>query len=211
MNTNIVQHFLSKNFDLILKKSLINCHVHGVDSILFDDTPEARVRMFVAQTHHELWRNDFFGKLPMTTAFHTHHCDVVLEAVTGYTFSNILVSRKESKSDEQCFVRKFNAFEYQSQISAGACRFISKGISPLVFVKQQEIATSIALKASDLHSIFVEQGKFTAWVVYEGKEDKRYDPTCFTNANLSDFDASNLYKPMNKGYLERLLDDVFSR
>lgn len=48
MNKNIVQHFLTHHLDLMLAKSLRDCHARGVDSILFDDTPQARIRLFIA-------------------------------------------------------------------------------------------------------------------------------------------------------------------
>lgn len=206
MNLNLVNHFLKKNRDIVLKKSIINCHVEGVDSILFDDTPESRVRMFVANANHKLWTNDFFGSEPMSAAFHAHHCDLVLEAVRGYSFVNSTVSTCHPPTS---FSKMFRGFDYESKIIREECRFIAKGDFRLSFLSHQEVSTSISLKSTDIHTVFVPRGVVSAWMVYEGKENPDYDSTCYSNVDLSKFDASRLYQPMSEEYLHKLISRVF--
>jgi hypothetical protein len=109
---NIFDFYLQHNLPTILQKSLINCHARGVDSILLDDTPGRRTRVFVARNTHELWKNIPFGidlnlkagsdfipdswneeadyaenkdsnKPQLSVAIHPHHCDIELRIIKG--------------------------------------------------------------------------------------------------------------------------------
>ncbi len=229
MNINLIKHFLDSNMELILSKSLINCHAFGVDSILFDDTPGRRVRMFIANENHVLWKNDLYdgewqndGKyLPfnkMSVAFHPHHCDLELECIKGgfrnftaYTFPKWQMDKWEDNMKFCCDTFYLDEYLYKSKINCGECKFEKSETNVCLGTSFScyKNGDFLKMKADTLHTIFVWKGQFCAWMVYEGKEDPNYQPICYSNRDLLTFDDSNLYKSMNKEYLYKILRKVY--
>src|SRR5690349_11719085 len=107
------------NLEWIASKYLIDCHVLGVDSIMFDDTPGKRVRAFIANSHHELWRNDPDGCREFSVALHPHHCPVKLVKIFG-TSVNVLAASDAA-------AEYFKAWIYQSQMTTGEGSFVYAG------------------------------------------------------------------------------------
>lgn len=219
MHRNIIKHFLTINKDLILRKSLRNCHCYGVDSILLDDTPGARIRIFHATEFHHLWKNYFRSGEKMSVAFHPHHCDLTLWGIKG-NIINIQV--EPTGGDPLPWSRLsgwdittepiFRKFEYQSKILSG-----NAGFKPLGFQRLKAHSTTnigpgsyLEMKAQDLHTIFVHRGESATWAVYEGKEDPNYQSVCYSNIEL-DKEAipEVLYQPMGERYLMDSLQQIF--
>lgn len=216
MHTNVIKHFLATNLDLILKKSLINCHVVGVDSVLFDDTPRSRIRLFVANENHELWKNYFPPTEELSVAFHSHHCDLVLSPVIGEFINIVIEQTKPNKSPK---ARWLTGYKHQSKINTGECKFVCGGYDRFFKLKNIEqsyaydgddiVNVDVTLAANELHTIYVSKGQFAAWFVFEEAEDPDYDSTCYSNVDLTKFDDSQLYKHMNESYLRKLIERVF--
>lgn len=190
MNINIVRHFLHVNKQLIVNKSLANCHVEGVNSILFDDTPENRIRLFIARKNHTLWKNTPSSR-ELSVALHTHHCNLTLEIVLGYTTN-------WTTEHGYLVTRPLQPYKYESNILTGKSSFVPKD-EPTIFTLNgypSDENPILELPAQRLHTVNVGKDEEAAWFVYEGKEDPSYSPTCYSNADLTKFDDSNLYKKM---------------
>lgn len=182
----------------IAKRSLRNCHAMGLDSIMFDDTPEARIRCFIAAPEHDMFRNCAGSKL--SVALHSHHCDVVLSPIFGDTYNISTIG---------CIGRMpYKAYKYQSQVTTGKgafARYGDGGYDLGVRLEHTRLVRPLALNAADIHTIFVPWGKPAAWWVHEGKENPNYDGLAYSNDDLEAFDFSPLYQPMSVAYLRELL------
>ena len=200
----------------MLAKSLANCHTKNVDSILFDDTPGARIRMFIAHENHDLWKNRFRGHNELSVAFHSHHCDLTILPVLG-EFCNMQVSTEKDRNADSWSTWNLNAFKYKSKINADECKFNNLGQKTIYYLDELWYANAVnchcnnylELKANQIHSICAQKGKAAAWVCYEGKDDPNYDAICYSNADLTKFDDSELYKLMDKNYLYNTLNKVY--
>ncbi len=184
----------------IAGRSLINCHVEGVDSILFDDTPGRRVRVFIANKGHQLWRNTITNPSDFSVALHPHHCGVLLVPIYG-TIYNILA--KPDFGGEA-----FNVWAYQSQITTGAGRFINAGFTRSLRLSGERLYSQREMTASEIHSMWVPREQAAAWFVYEGADDPAYMPLAYLNAELDKLDFGNLYQPMSIGWLEEKLEEL---
>lgn len=196
MQRNIIKHFLSQHKDKILEKSLRNCHVKGMDSVMLDDTPGARIRIFFANEEHDLHKN---YNIPKTLAAHAHHCDLTLSCIYG-SFENIIF-KEASNSPHVCL----NEWEYTSEIlQAGKGGFkTTERTASFEFPKRNTVynGEETHMIAADIHTVFVRKGMSAVWVVYEGKEDRNYKSLSYTNTDLSNFNTDNLYQKMDGDYL----------
>lgn len=214
MHANLIKHFWRTNQALILEKSLADCHCKNVDSILFDDTPGARIRMFVAHEGHGLWKNTFRSNQPLETAFHSHHCDLDIMPVRGYICNVSVTTDNKCLADDKCKLWILDAYQYQSKIKENKGKFEWVNSRILCYLHSSNYYSDgenryLHLKAQEIHTIYVAEGKFAAWMVYEGKEDESYDSTCYSNADLTNFDDSELYKKKSADYWHKVLEKVY--
>ncbi len=214
MHINLIKFFLQQRSDWIAYRSFINCHCKGLDSILFDDTEGARIRMFIANENHELWKNKVPFNTPMSLAFHGHHCDLELHALWG-GFTNIRVSETGDFLRKEDIIKiQTKKYLYNSKITKGDCKFEDLGDQELFYVCGRYFCPSpngsyISLDSKTLHTVHVEKNAQAAWIVYEGKEDPAYLPVCYSNRDLTKFDDSALYQPMSRDYLYAALRKIY--
>lgn len=184
----------------IAAKSIRNCHAPECDSILFDDTPGARVRAFIVGNGHNLFQNYGMSGKPLSVALHSHHCAVRLVPIFGRVYNVRPIGHLGRP--------RYAQFKFQSQINSGKGGFTrTPGDDNTMAVRLDlmELKRSVDMKASDIHTIAVAYGEPAAWMVYEGEEDPTYDGMCYSDADLENFDFSALYKPMSVDYLHNLL------
>lgn len=195
---SLVEHLWKQQSELITNRSILNCHCKGVHSIMLIEKPEHTIRLFVADTDHELWNNYEIGS-QMTVAYHPHHCDITIEVVKGELLNKVI-----DESDGGVFLTKFL---YRSKIKEDEIKFeeISKTYVTDVSIKNIAAGESIFLPANAIHTVACEKGKLTAWFVYEGKEDSNYVPYCYSLADLNKSDFSSLYQTPMKHQIEHLL------
>lgn len=197
---NLVKHLFDNNFDEILQRSLLNCHVKGLHSIMLSEHKGATIRLYVADTNHELYVNNEFDILThdLSIAFHPHHCNLTLECVKGQ-----FLNWEVKESDKGI---KLNKFLYHSAIIEGKTHFeLIDENSHIETLKNRFVnkGECVMMKAEELHTVAVEKGKVAAWLVYEGKEDEKYSSYCWSNADLTNQDFSGLYGKPTK-------EDIFS-
>lgn len=44
---SIIKHFVQNNYETVINKSFLNCHVHGLHSIMLHDVDGQRIRLFI--------------------------------------------------------------------------------------------------------------------------------------------------------------------
>lgn len=189
-----------KEIPVIAKNSLVDCHVRGMDSVIFDNTPGRRIRTFCLRPEHEMWTNLGLN-CPLSLSIHPHHCDLELRPVFGESY-NVIPTRGYPGH------RKYTAWRYESAITGtgtGSFTALPESHSMSVALVPHELRRPWRMHAKELHTFYVPRGKEAAWTVYEGKEDETYDSTCWSDADLSLFDSSVLYQPMSEEYLKKIL------
>lgn len=156
--------------------ALVNCHVRGLTSIVLHDEPENRVRLFIADGHHQLWRSDLPAAGPMSLAVHPHHCDVRFVGLLGNVENLVCATTPNPTGD-------WTEFEYRSAITQGTGSFTRTGNerADMHLLKRERMADCPTLRANQLHTVFVSRGFPAAWLVIEGREDPKYSGLCWSN------------------------------
>lgn len=179
---------------------LSNCHCRGLDSVVLStfDSGRPRARMFVAQEHHELWRNH--PGWPMSIAFHSHRAAISLQWLHGPVWN----VRGKPGGD-------LRPFRYESAIVGDHCGFVPTEGPGFSFGDAEQLIGRIDMLASTYHTIFVPKGLTAAWLVYERQLDPDYSPIVYSNADLASFDGSDLYRPMSEAECDRVVRDAAVR
>lgn len=187
-------------YEQLAAKSIVNCHAHGVDSLVLEHPGlhgaprgSALARVFIAHRDHELWRN-LPGENIMSVGYHAHHCDLRLVPIYGCIY-NLSVKPEELRISPK---GRYREFMYESPITAedrqGA--FVATGnryeFAPWI----HRLSKAIDMPAKEVHTIYVPRGEEAAWYVFEGAEDDLYTPLTWSNADLEKFNFTPLYQPM---------------
>lgn len=195
--------------DTIAGKSLMDCHVKGLDSVMLDDTPGKRIRAYITRTDHEMWKNNCGVNISrakdhaMSLAFHPHHCHLTLTPIFGDTWNTLLTPVHDHVKN----IRRLHEYKYVSQITEGAGGFRGTGILRKFHVKwDSPLRESTYMDAKEIHTIFSQKDCTSAWFVHEHAEDPEYAGLNYSNFDLESWSAAELYKPMGVEYLQFLLD-----
>ncbi len=209
----LIEHYLKNNYEEVLDKSLINCHVKGLHSIMLSNVKGKIIRMFITDRNHELYHNDpldvgEFGQLKdkLSVAFHPHHCNLTLQAIKG-SFINWEVEEKAVGD------LVTNKYLYKSGIIEAESSFEYKNIASLAtksinLIKTGSYRDYVYLNSDQIHTVFVDKGRVSAWLVYEGKEDENYIPYCYSNVDLTKNDSSELYQKPTEKELKAILKSI---
>ncbi len=151
-----------------------------------------------------MWKNfpEYYSDNSMSVAFHPHHCNLTLQCVKGRFLNWEL---KESSAG--IYIQKF---KYQSKITKGKLKFKSEGYSYLATTDYRWVneGDSISMPAHQIHTVACEYDKWSAWLVYEGTEDKNYSSSCWSNSNPNEQVFENLYLKPTKQQIVNLLQEV---
>lgn len=180
----LIKHYLRSAIDGYAPSGLRNCHVMGMSSIVLNDQPGNRIRVFVASWGNEL-RKD-------TLAVHAHHCDLTLIPL----FGNVTHHRY---SDPQGPTNDPFAFElcaYSSGITGPESKLTRTG-KRFSLAETNSPLKACRLLSADLHSVSIHNGAPAAWVVIEGAEDPDYESICYSR-DPGEFDPQGLYIPMSQ-------------
>jgi hypothetical protein len=196
----LVRAAADPNWQMVLPPALADCHAKGVLSIWLD----VGVRMFVADHHHELWRNATNGSVKMVTGFHPHRCDITLIPLFGDVLN---ICCDEMQSDYN-YGSGFYACKYGSKIVDGEA---SLTVASMMMHRPGMLRASLLrapqpMPAKLLHTIAAPRNSPAAWIVKEGEPDPSYSPICYTN-NL-EFDAKDMYRPMDHSQVRNTIDFV---
>lgn len=193
--------------DILLEKSLVDCHCLGMDSLVIKGPPNM-VRMFIARPDHQLWRNSIShnetlsSRYDFSVALHRHHCDVTLMPILG---SVVNVTPATCSPAATVPMR---SFKYFSPITdeEGEGGFESVDPHPIpIGLNERLIEAPLYMKAAQLHTVYVPRGQVAAWFFWEGAENRNHNSIVYSNADLTNFDFSVLDKPMT---MTRLREDL---
>lgn len=194
----IVQHFVRENLPLLAAQSLSDCHVRGLHSVMFVNTPEQRIRLFVATRYHELHLNT--TNTLRTLAAHPHHCNITLECVKGDLFNYTYEPDAEGK---------YKPFQYESGILNEEGKFTrAPEAMPVRFLRSACVREGerLVLPAQTIHSVHVNKDKVTAWFVYEGREDPNYTSLSYSDQPLQRTVFGGLYGKMTEEHVLQTLE-----
>lgn len=191
--------------------ALRDCHVAGMASIVLHDEPGNRVRVFVTNGAHGLhWnRPSVWLGAPKHARFslgvHPHHCDIRLIHLFGEVHNDLYAVVPHRNGP-------FEKYAFQSAINTGSGSLVPTGTrADLHMVRTDALASKpVAMKAHELHSVYVPNGERAAWMVVEGEEDTGFDSSCWSNTDRT-FDFSNLYQPMDAPSVAKVLTTLAER
>lgn len=179
---------------------LYNCHVMGLHSLMLQDEPGNRIRMFVATSAHALYPAP--GEDDMPLAVHPHHCDVTLINLYGSPVNHIYRRGQGPGEWAKC--------AYSSGVTGTpALTVVEDGLQMQRTDQHMLSATGTFMPASTLHAISVPASSAAAWLVLEGQEDPNYESYCYTKNPK--FDPAHLYQPMDKDEAKAVLRSVIEK
>lgn len=203
--TGLIEHLWRENRDEILIKSILHCHQKHVHSIMLLEAPERTIRLYIAMEGHELYKNyPHNWDNGMSIAFHPHHCNLTIHVLKGYLRN---ITGKPVTEDQRGY--RVSEYRYTSQITSTGAKFeklCDCKIQPL-----QEIALRagdmLHLEAKEIHTVACDRNTVTAWLVYEGKEDRNYKPLCYTNVDPNT-QIDGLYQKPTEQDIKELLEKI---
>ncbi len=198
----LIRHLAKTNAAEIVSKSLLHCHARNVHSVMLLACPEKTIRLFVAEPGHELWKNtsELWGKPGLSVGFHAHHCELTIVPVVGKLWNwQVKVSDRGNWH--------VGEFAYQSAISGNGASFKRVASRRVETVSESPIPKGSGeyMPADQMHTVSCAKDSLTAWLVYEGREDRNYHPVTLANVNLERFDFSGMYQRTNEAGVRRLL------
>lgn len=196
----LVKHLIENNIDEIVSKSLLNCHVRGVHSIMLLECPEKTIRLYISMPDSEMYKNQPCNiKNGLSVAFHPHHCNLTIECIKGFIWNTLV-----KEVDIGYSVTKYI---YKSKIKEGNMAFLKLKDTNVYFDKCTLLGAgnSISMLANEIHTVGCLKDAICAWFVYEWKEDKDYKPYCYTNVDPNKQVSEDLYiKPTKRQVIELL-------
>ncbi|WP_041258199.1 hypothetical protein [Fibrella aestuarina] len=204
----LVHQLLNDNTEAIARRTLLNCHLPGLHSIVLVDQPGQRIRLFYKTAACRMEVDLHKGLLDL--AIHPHHCNLSIEMVAGemkhYVFE---------RTDGFGVGIRLGEFAYQSAITQGVGKFTATGEAYLRLVEKRHITlgyepcrNGVQLAADQLHTLSVGGFDRAMWLVIEGAEDPNYQPYSYAFDDLSQYDFSDLYVRPRPAEAARLFAEI---
>jgi hypothetical protein len=134
----------------------------------------------------------------MSVAVHTHRQDITLTPLFGHVVNVALVPSRTG-----C---RLYGFEHKSTILTGTGGFVRADPRRFSLQRSQRMVYDEPMSAHDFHTVFVPRGERAAWLVEEGMLDDGYDPTCYSNVDLTRFSFEGLYRRMMSSKAREIID-----
>lgn len=196
----LIAHLWTTNREQIISQSRMHCHAKQVHSVMLLNAPGRTIRLFVALPGHELWHNtpEMFQR-GMSVGFHPHHCELTLLCVRG-AFVNWTLERGSRF--------ELLEFTYSSALRGGAGGFKHQGSVGFATrdTRLYVPGECVYMPASQIHTIACAPGEVAAWLVFEGREDDRYDARCYSTSNLEAAPMAELYHQATEEDVQMLLE-----
>jgi hypothetical protein len=163
----------------ILSASYQDCHVKGMDSIVFK-LQAPMVRVYIARSDHTLWMNDPWvtKDYNMSLGLHRHRTDITMTPLFGHVY-NIFESLAKQEDAADVYLSKHT---YQSRLVDGATAFRRIGnYSTHFYLRRESLRYPTLLPGDKLHSVYVPKGEMAAWMILEGAPNDEYQPLLWSN------------------------------
>ncbi|MCH8479168.1 MAG: hypothetical protein LAT56_14680 [Wenzhouxiangella sp.] len=193
----LLHNWWKYNKERITSQSLTDCHVKGLNSIMFNSVEGQRVRLFSTDEDHELDH-------PSSVAFHTHRYDIKIIVLSGMLINyNAKFSKNENGTYKQ--------YRYRSCILDG-----NGGFDLNSDERYERVIDKVHLLASDMmhlpwhryHTVVVPTGVKTSWIILESTPVNEYEPVVYSNIDITTVDLSRLYNPISQEKIDRILNEV---
>jgi hypothetical protein len=208
---HLIKHLWENNFDEIVNKSIKNCHVNGLHSIMLLESPGKTIRLYYHSPKGALTFNnlgvilDLDDQFQMQLAAHPHHCNLTLHCVWGKMVNINLDIVTGSKNYDV----KMDRFTYDSKIinEEVTRMFTHSGTDELQIANVTTLnpGQAIFLKADTIHTVYCP-GE-AAWLVYEGTENPEYKPFAWSNSDLSAVDVDG-YERLSVNEITEILTHI---
>jgi hypothetical protein len=163
-------------------KNLLDCHVKGMHSFPISLENGLYRRVFYASENHHLWEVE-----PLALAIHPHHVDIKITVLDGILYNKIY--SKDAEGEE------FMSFKWNSHILNGNGGFERVGSEKLQLerIDTLKVGDYVTMPSCELHTVYVEKGKMSAWLVEETIPTCGYFPINYSNTNLEKWTPRGLY------------------
>lgn len=196
---DLLLHWYTANPDRVVAQSRANCHVVGMDSIMFNNEAGRRLRIFYAHEHHELWNN--YGPHNQHLAYHGHHCALTLIPLFG-DLVNIIAKPAPISGQGWSLAQ----WRYKSALLSTEGSFVRDGQKEFTDFEEETVKGSVFMAAHEIHTVRVAKGQAAAWLVIEGEDNDYYEPLSWSNVPLdSAVPWSSLYQPLSKERIDAML------
>ena len=161
-------------------KNLLNCHTIGLHSFPISLENNLYKRIFYADTNHHLFK-------PLEIAIHPHHVDIKITILDGDLYNQIYELSNQGES--------LKKFLWNSHILNGKGGFEYLGEQKLKRISNEKysIGETIIMRACELHTVYVEQGKKCVWLIEESAPTCEYFPINYSDSDLTKWSADGLY------------------
>lgn len=197
MINDLLRFWWKYNREKITKQSLTDCHVKGLNSIMFNQTEGMRVRMFVTDPDHCLDHC-------RAVAFHTHRYDIQIHVLYGMVTNVFAKFHPYPLGDYQ-------AYKYKSCILDGKGSFSKTNDDRFInFSSSASLlrGDKLFLDSKKHHTVIVPPGRMCAWLILESTPDPDYEPVVFSDIDITSIDLSELYNPISSEKIDSILMEV---
>lgn len=187
----------TRTFEMFSKE---NCHVKGLHSLVLH--PGNRmIRMYVAEPGIEL----NFDLFKPTISYHCHQYNIRIECLGGVLVNHVL-KVGEGKSSKM-----IQGWNFSSQLNGkNGSMFEKSNVSKSILSCTSDYLEDGHVwegNSSEYHTVSIpKQKNFVSWLVSESDPTHGYDPTAYSNADLSSLNADDLYQSMSKNRYMELLE-----
>jgi len=161
-------------------KNLLNCHSVGLHSFPVSFVDGLYKRIFYADTNHNMWK-------PIEVAIHPHHVDIKITVLEGELFNRLY---EINKNGEQLGKFKWNSHILNGE---GGFEYLGEEHIRLISNKSYKSGEEVIMKACELHTVSVEEGKVCAWMVEESIPTCEYFPINYSPHDLTNWKPDGLY------------------
>lgn len=179
---------LLNNLLLVLDKTLMmsrkNCHGQGLHSIVLHKDEEGRLtRMFMTDSSHKMHLN-LPNNHDYSLGVHDHKYDLKLTQLYGRVLN---MSYAEGAGEDSTVVNKYQFTSAMSDTEVHTKPYAQLVDSQVKLdIKSVEWLSEepLLIPHQALHTVYVPEGKVTAWLVEEGLEVKDCT-SLYTNSNIN--------------------------
>ena len=193
----------------VYDKCVMDCHVKGLHSIVAKELPGGRLlRIYVATSGNQLFKNSPESRLPMAVGFHNHRYDIGLQVLVGRLTNHVV-----SECGGELLPMDYRLYGYQTGLKDGVLgrpKIELRGAISIRRGRAEELREGqfAELQAREIHTISTAENEFVAWAVLEGPKDEAFKAKLITNAQLDDSVTEGLYQPASNEEVDSLLSSI---
>ncbi len=209
------------NLQVAREKSLKNCHVRGLHSVVLNEDEKGLLRVFYTSQDHELWQNQpakfrrmqWYGcnsEMPISIAIHPHHSEFAFTVLSG-TITNVEFGDEMSGISAWGRAISMPKWKWTSAILNGQGRFELVDNDSVIYLGECHIYSAgqkFSMLAAQMHTVFVPYGMEAMWMIREIASIEPPPSYCWSNADLSKWSDKDLYQKFDVDELEEIIEKI---